>query len=147
MVIMNISSIKYLLHKYGKLEITVEGNCMNPIIENSDKVLIKENDNYQIGDIVLVAYANKILIHRIVDIKNGRIKTKGDHSYLCDKNAGSFIIGKAEMNITKNIILRTTYISKIKGKLSYIESVIYRNILKSRNKYIKKLYIYLYKII
>lgn len=70
-----------LIFGYGKA-VVVTGS-MEPAITAGDMVIIKEQDNYEVGDIVLYK-ANSYIVHRIVDLTEDGFITQGDANNVDD---------------------------------------------------------------
>lgn len=80
--------------------ITVNGDCMDPVIKNCDVVKICPCNDYSIGDIVLCVDTNKVrYIHRIHQIVGDKYITKADNNLCVDRNpiSKANIFGKVVM--------------------------------------------------
>jgi SOS-response transcriptional repressor LexA len=67
--------------KTGKsVKFNVAGNSMLPFLKDSDQVVIKQPNlsDVKIGDILLVKYEGKFILHRLVKISNGEYYLAGD---------------------------------------------------------------------
>lgn len=67
--------------KAGKsVKFNVAGNSMIPFLKNADQVIIKQpiDLNVKIGDILLVKYREKVILHRLVKIEAGEYYLAGD---------------------------------------------------------------------
>lgn len=65
--------------------ITVNGDCMNPVIKNGDVVKICPCDDYSIGDIVLCVDMNDVrYVHRIHQVAGDKYITKADNNLCVD---------------------------------------------------------------
>ena len=51
---------------------------MEPTISADDLILVKEEDNYAIGDIVVYQSSSMLVVHRIVDMDETSVITQGD---------------------------------------------------------------------
>ena len=51
---------------------------MEPAIMADDLILVKETDSYEIGDIVVFQSGSMIVVHRIVDMDEQSVTTRGD---------------------------------------------------------------------
>lgn len=66
--------------------VSVFSESMIPVLNKGDMIFVYNNDDYEVGDIIV--YENletrRVLgypiIHRIIDINGGAIKTKGDNN-------------------------------------------------------------------
>lgn len=68
-----------------KFDITVHGNCMEPVIKNGDIVTIVPSDNYKVGDIVLCVDSRRVIyIHRLYKIEDRGYITKADNNLCVD---------------------------------------------------------------
>lgn len=75
----------------------VQSGSMSPRIQTGDLVVVKPSFKYKKGDIITFLSKNKINItHRIVDIKNNQITTKGDANEVNDQDfiESNQILGK-----------------------------------------------------
>lgn len=78
-----------LLNYYKKMNIkfniTVHGNCMDPIIKNGDIITIQPSESYKVGDVVLCMDRNQVIyIHRIYKIDGDNYITKADNNLCVD---------------------------------------------------------------
>ena len=129
-----------------KMKIVTDGDCMQPIINNTDIVEVSVPEKYHIGDIVLVLVNNQLRIHRIISKGPNGYVTKGDHSYMADKGRNNKILGRAMTNDTQKRslcsnrvhLLFRTIVSRNNGK-------IYRKYLKARNGFSRNVLFLLYK--
>ncbi|MGX1642360.1 S24 family peptidase [Sphingobacterium sp. NPDC055431] len=62
------------------VKFNVSGNSMLPFLRHADQVTIKQpiNNNVNIGDILLAKHEGKIVLHRFVGIKDGKLVLAGD---------------------------------------------------------------------
>nr|NJM04203.1 hypothetical protein [Desulfobacula sp.] len=71
-----------------RVKIPCKGFSMSPFISDSDTIVIEPLNtirNLRIGDIVVVLLSKqKIIIHRIIRIKDGSLLLKGDNLADCD---------------------------------------------------------------
>jgi signal peptidase I len=58
----------------------VSGNSMYPTIYDGDFLIVKQNFEKKCGDVVCFVSDNKQIVHRIVEIKNDSVITKGDNN-------------------------------------------------------------------
>ena len=83
--------------KTGKpFELTVTGFSMNPVLYENDIVTIDmDNTYYNIGDILVFVYnQNELLIHRLIEIKDGMNYCKGDNALRMEKTSVEQVFGK-----------------------------------------------------
>lgn len=75
----------------------VVGDSMYPLIKSGDKVYYqKHTGGACLGDIIIFYEDNRLVIHRIIRIKNKMIQTKGDNSLFIDKRISrSRVLGRA----------------------------------------------------
>jgi signal peptidase len=65
--------------------IVVSGDSMEPVFSDGDLVVLRERDDYAIGDIVVFPVpegdigAGTLVIHRIVDVEGGAFVPQGDN--------------------------------------------------------------------
>lgn len=63
---------------FGYTLMVVKSNSMVPVFEYGDKLIIKLNDSYEVGDIVTFKEKNYFVTHRVIEIKANEVTTKGD---------------------------------------------------------------------
>lgn len=84
------------LRKGDDVDITVTGISMEPLLYAGDIVTLRHTDNYEIGDILAFVYKNgELLIHRLLEVKNGRYYCKGDNALRLEDITLDQIAGKA----------------------------------------------------
>lgn len=77
--------LKFFRKNQITYSITVNGDCMTPLIKNGDVVRIFPCDDYNVGDIVLCVDINKVrYVHRIHQIVGDRYITKADNNLCVD---------------------------------------------------------------
>lgn len=109
------------------------GISMYPKIEDGDILIVKHNDNYVNGNVICFKDENKIIVHRIININDDKILTKGDYNKIPDKPiTKNQIIGKV---ICKSIILTFVYNNLHIVLICLIVFVVYK--LKKTYKYDK----------
>ncbi len=57
---------------------------MEPELGINDLVIIKETNDYEVGDIIVFQNENMLIIHRIAEINGDEITTKGDANNVSD---------------------------------------------------------------
>jgi phage repressor protein C with HTH and peptisase S24 domain len=58
-------------------EISVTGNSMNPILQDGQKIVVMQKDEYLPGDILVFEYKyGELLVHRLLKRKTGDITAK-----------------------------------------------------------------------
>lgn len=70
-IVFNLSFFGFRIYK-------VSSNSMKPELKYNDFILIKEKSNYKNNDIITFKVEDKYITHRIVEIKDNEIITKGD---------------------------------------------------------------------
>lgn len=90
-----VKILSAILHAKGEINITVQGDSMNPLLHNGDFITIKVCNTYEPGDILLYFYENEgLLIHRLLQ-KDTRYYCKGDNAFRLESLSENDIIGKA----------------------------------------------------
>lgn len=71
------------LAKGHSVTLPLKGFSMRPFLEDGrDKALLKQTDQYHVGDVVLAEIApHKYVLHRIIQIKDNKIILRGDGNY------------------------------------------------------------------
>jgi signal peptidase I len=78
-------NILFLLHCDGKCSISVSGACMEPWLSDGDEVTVYSyQTKIMVGDIVLINNNEKLQIHRVIQISDDGICTKGDQAVMLD---------------------------------------------------------------
>ena len=73
--------IDFFINKYGHIDLIACGRSMLPTINDGDHIRIYPQEKYKEDDIVAFWNANnKIVVHRIILLKNDSCITKGDNS-------------------------------------------------------------------
>lgn len=95
-IILNIKIQNNLVMVFGYSKLKVISGSMEPTIKVGDLILIKQYDNYEIGDIITFKEENGFITHRIIDKNNEGYVTKGDFNNKEDDNivSSNNIIGK-----------------------------------------------------
>ena len=101
--------------------VIVEGQSMEPTFHSGDLVLIRQHDEYEVGDIVSFKTPIGMVIHRVVDgsTEDGFV-TQGDNNNVVDpwRSDPSAIAGEAWLHIPGGIHLR--WISPVMMGLGFI---------------------------
>lgn len=63
---------------FGYSVFSVATGSMEPTIKQNDLIIVKQSDNYELGDIVTFKNENAYITHRIVTINDKSYVTKGD---------------------------------------------------------------------
>ena len=62
----------------------IGSGSMNPYLKINDLIIIKESDNYLVGDVITYEYMGEYITHRIIKIDSDEILTKGDANNIED---------------------------------------------------------------
>lgn len=78
-------------------QVKVNGSSMNPLLFDSDIVIIGSYEKLKPGDIILFD-ANKkgLLVHRIIKIEGECILAKGDNAVAIEKTSAAHVYGKVK---------------------------------------------------
>ena len=83
--------------------VTVDGTSMLPHYKRADLVALRQASRYNVGDVVgyRSSMLHRVVIHRIVGIKNGRYTFKGDNNSFTDPEqpTRAELIGKDAMHL------------------------------------------------
>lgn len=71
---------------FGYSYVNILSGSMEPVISEGDLAICKGQENYSVGDVVIFEDDGHIILHRIVDEKNGLFITQGDANNVPDKN-------------------------------------------------------------
>lgn len=98
-VIYNFVSIYVLKQKYvnyfGYTYFNVGSGSMHPVIESDDIVIVKMNDVYKLNDIITYRFQNNFVTHRVVEVRDNVLITRGDANYIKDVPINSNdVVGK-----------------------------------------------------
>lgn len=100
LIILSMFNISFLGFRIFK----VVSGSMKPYLNINDIVIVYKNNNYQINDVITYKKNNEYITHRIIDINDKTIITKGDNNNSIDELIlKKDIIGKV---IYKNSILK-----------------------------------------
>ena len=73
----------------------VLSGSMEPALSVGDLLILKEAEDYRAGDVVVYQSGSMPVVHRIVDIADGMVTTRGDANNVCDPPfSGKAIKGK-----------------------------------------------------
>lgn len=90
-------NIEQVLSEKGCCVISTKGDSMWPVIKSGrDKVLIVLPGSLSKNDIVLYRKHNTLILHRIVEICNNYVITRGDNYTATEKVFKEEIIGKVD---------------------------------------------------
>lgn len=87
----------------GKVVVApTRGISMRPFIHGGrDKVLIRKKDSIEIGDIVMVPYGGKMILHRVYAIEGSRLILMGDGNLKGNEVVDQSEVWGAAMEIIK----------------------------------------------
>ena len=63
----------------------VLSGSMEPELSVGDLILVRESDVYAVDDVVVFQEGSSLVVHRITDIADGRVTTKGDANNAADE--------------------------------------------------------------
>ena len=63
---------------FGYYFFTIMSGSMQPTLNIDDNIIVKHSNNYKVGDIVTFKEGNKYVTHRIVDLNDNKVTTRGD---------------------------------------------------------------------
>lgn len=66
----------------------VLSGSMEPELSVDDLIIVKETNEYKIGDVVVFQHMGDLIVHRIIDIKDGMYQTQGDANNVADPYIG-----------------------------------------------------------
>ena len=83
-----INLLKEEVENNGKLNLTIHGNSMLPLIKCGDILTVIKCHQYKIGDIVAY-HSNEIkdyniIVHRVIFVRKTYVLTKGDNNDFID---------------------------------------------------------------
>ena len=87
-IIYNFVSICVLKQKYvnyfGYTYFNVGSGSMHPVIDSDDIVIVKMGDMYKLNDIITYRFQNSFITHRVVEVRDNVLITRGDANYIKD---------------------------------------------------------------
>ena len=112
----NIISIKILNKPYTNLFcfsiFEIATGSMEPTLNVKDMVIVKITKDIKVNDIITYEEDDNLITHRVIDIKNDTITTKGDANNSLDvKVPKEKIVGKIVFVIKKGGIIREIFIT------------------------------------
>ena len=112
----NIISIKILNKPYTNLFcfsiFEIATVSMEPTLNVKDMVIVKITKDIKVNDIITYEEDGNLITHRVIDIKNDTITTKGDANNSLDvKVPKEKIVGKIVFVIKKGGIIREIFIT------------------------------------
>ena len=125
-------------------KLTVDGTSMIPILNPGDSIVVCPKEEYVVGDILVFYYKNDdLLVHRLLQTRNGRLLCKGDNSFRMEDILPEQIIGAVQLeydsNRTEDFIAASLQINKIFRKCGYNSDLIRQHptYIEYKNKYIE----------
>lgn len=108
----------------GFTPMVINSGSMTPTLKIGDIVLVRHQNEYDVGDIVAYNFMGQVIVHRIVDIKNEGFITKGDANSNDDPFIISrdLIIGKVSLKIPIIGWISLALKGNIDGSLFYLTS-------------------------
>lgn len=105
--------IKFMVEQRKEFSIKINGTSMEPNLYKNDSVnVIFDQENYKFGDLVLIEWSNRFVVHRLINVK--KMITKGDNLEYNDP-INLKIVGKIKEN--KNcLIMIGAFFSKLEGR-------------------------------
>lgn len=73
---------------------TVRGNCMNPLLLDGDQLEIAAAGFVRCGEIIVFCEDGLLVAHRVVQLSQDRIRTKGDASAKVEELTREQVLGK-----------------------------------------------------
>lgn len=87
---------------FGTARVIVVSGSMQPAIDVGDMLIIREQKDYQAGDIITFRMGENLVTHRIIEINDALVITQGDKNNVADApNNLSSIEGKVILMIPK----------------------------------------------
>ena len=69
----------------GFAHVVVVSGSMQPAIDAGDLLILREQKEYQVGDVVTFRWNNSLVTHRIIAVDGDRVVTKGDSNNVADE--------------------------------------------------------------
>jgi len=91
----------------------VSSSSMIPELKVGDLILIRKQGSYNIGDIITFRTKEGLFTHRIVDLRDGKIITRGDANNTNDKELD---INMIEGKVIKNLVFMSWLYKKLSNK-------------------------------
>lgn len=118
-----LNVICMLSQKNKVITLTVNGFSMLPQFHSGEKVSIKKEKEYFLGDIIAFQYEEEgILLHRIVKVDKNMYFCKGDNSFRLEVVYPSNIIGKTLDEAERNTVKFRRILECIKIRLLSVVS-------------------------
>lgn len=91
LIILIVSKVMMLINKsnyfkiFGYSFFNVSTGSMSPYLEENDLIIIKDNIDYEVGDVITYQDGESFVTHRIISIDSNGIITKGDANNAVDR--------------------------------------------------------------
>lgn len=72
------AAVRSLLQKRGRLQFLATGTSMLPLIAPATHLTVVACTDYQVGDVVLAAVGERLIMHRLLRLEGDRFWLKGD---------------------------------------------------------------------
>lgn len=70
---------------FGYGAATVLSGSMEPELSKGDLIIVKEENNFKVGDVVVFQDGRSLVVHRIIDIDGEKVITQGDANNVADE--------------------------------------------------------------
>lgn len=91
---------KYVIARMRKgdsVTVTSKGTSMFPVLQENDTLIVQRADDYKIGDVLVYDYKEEgLLVHRLLQIRDGKYFCKGDNSYRLEEVEEEAVCGKVD---------------------------------------------------
>lgn len=84
-----VDLLRKVLERTGHVELPSVGDSMLPNILPGDTLEVTplNRDQLQVGHVVVIPRSNRLVAHRVVEIRGDTVRTAGDNSFLLDQPA------------------------------------------------------------
>ncbi|SES07640.1 signal peptidase I [Salipaludibacillus aurantiacus] len=113
------------LSLFGYEALIVLSDSMVPEFETQDLLIINQTKNPAVGDVITFKQGETLVTHRLIGIKDGQFKTKGDNNDLADSSLvdPSEVQGVHQMTIPKFGYV-ISYLTSLTGFITLIAAPI-----------------------
>ena len=84
-IIMQIKNKDVMPMPFGIGMAVVLSGSMEPVLSIDDLIVVKNDNNFRVGDVIVYQNNNRLVVHRIITINDEEIITKGDANDAEDK--------------------------------------------------------------
>lgn len=84
-IVMQIKNKDVMPMPFGIGMAVVLSGSMEPVLSIDDLIIVKSDNNFRVGDVIVYQNNNRLVVHRIVSINDEEIITKGDANDAEDK--------------------------------------------------------------